>query len=206
MKRFLITLFYAAIDAAGGGTTLEPVELTSEKLTALKTAYLAAYAEQLKFPDPFSKESKDARMATFRIENEISAEENAIRKAANDAKNAEARNNRLALNSNQLSAYSEFLKVSADKKSTPEQVETAKMAFDTAKEVVENELLAKFVGSKPAKKSDDATGSKSSDSAAIVELYAAGKSHKEIEGEGYARSTVWHAINNAIIAGTVTKR
>lgn len=185
---------------ADTATSTAPV-LTSEKLTELNKAYLVAWSEMLKYPDPMSKEAKDAKLAVWKIEGEIKQENVNLDNAAKAAKTAEMRNQRLKLNQTQLDALTALLAVKSDKKATPESVQTAQTAFDTAKEAVDNELLAKYAGSKSAKTatpSDNGTESKeaSANKAAILELYAQGKTHKEIEEAGYKRSTVWHTINN----------
>ena len=177
----------------------EAKQLTSEKLEQLKKQYAEAWQKMAQFNDPFSKEAKDAKLAAWKIEGEMKAEEAALVKAANDAKIAEARNQRLQLNKTQLDAFEALLVAKADKKADPAKVAELQTAFDTAREAVENELLAKYATSKPAKVSADGdkpASEKGKDSAAIVDLFLQGKTHKEIEAAGYARSTVWHAINN----------
>lgn len=207
MKNFFLQLFYAVAATATGGAV---TPLTSPKLDELKASYRVAYKDMMKFDDPFSDEAKAAKMAAWKIEGEIKAEEAALLKAVNDAKIAEARNVRLALNANQLSSYATLIALQGDKKADPAKVVEAQAAFDTAKELVDNELLAKYAATKIAKpKSDgdtnEAKGGKSEQKAAILGLYKDGKKHAEIEAEGYAKSTVWHVINNAIKSGEVEK-
>jgi hypothetical protein len=198
MKTSFLRLLYAAAAAEVAGS--QPV--VSEKLTALKAQYTAAWQTMLTMTDPFSKETKDAKLAVWKIEGEIKAEEAAIQKQANDAKVAEMRNQRLQLNAKQLEAYSNLLAAKADKKTPADRLAELETAFATAKELVDNELLAKYAASSTAKKAATPTdgtpsdGKSNANTAAIVELYLAGKSHKEIEEAGYKRSTVWHAINN----------
>lgn len=202
---FLIQLFYAVAEGLANGGGNAPAPLTSEKLTELEAAHAAAWAVMITMKDPKAQETKDAKLAVWKIEGEIKAEEARLNKEAQDAKLTEARNARLSLNQNQLDAYAALLAVKADKKATPEQVQTAQTAFDTAKEAVDNELLAKYASSSPAKKSSSTdtgtTSEKSANKAAILELARAGKTKKEIEDAGYKRSTVWHTINDAKIAG-----
>lgn len=199
---FVRLLMAAIVDAATGGATVAPApELSSPKLTELKGLYAEAWKAMLAMTDPFSKETKDAKLAVWKIEGDIKAEEQRIVKEQNDAKLTEQRNKRLELNKNQLSAYATLLALQADKKAKPEDVQTAQTAFDTAKELVDNELLAKYAASSSAKKSQsdkDAkpeTGEAKANKAAIIELFVAGKTQKEIEEMGYARSTVWHTID-----------
>jgi hypothetical protein len=204
MKNFFILLFRAMADAATGGATT-PV-LSSPKLTELKEAYKTAFKEVQKIDDPFSDEAKTVNMAAWKIQGEIKAEEARIQKEINDAKIAEARNQRLLLNQGQLDAYAALLALRADKKADPAKVTEAEQAFNTAKELVDNELLAKYAASKSAKPASEngtteKSGKSSEQKAAILELARAGKNHKEIEADGYARSTVWHTINNAKLAG-----
>lgn len=204
MKRlFIVQLFYAIAEGianGGGNVDPKPVELTSDKLTQLKAAYATQWQEMLKHSDPFAKETKDAKLALWKIEGEIKAEEAGLQKAANDAKAAELRNQRLQLNANQLDAYAKLIAIEADKKAKPEDVQALRDAFNTAKELVDNELLAKYASSGSSRKKAEGDNSSDADKdakkAAILEMYAAGKTHKEIEEAGYARSTVWHTINN----------
>lgn len=207
---FLVQLFFAAIDAAGGGTTPQPIELTSETLTTLKASRKAAWAEMLKNEDPDTAEALAAKQAVWKIDGEIAAEKQLLQKAVNDAKLAESRKERLQLNENQFVAYDALNSAKSAKYKTEaektEAIATAQTAFDTAKELVNNELLNKFgVAKKPKAEGEQSEGSKSEQKAAILELYKAGKKHSEIEAAGYARSTVWHVINKAILAGEVEK-
>lgn len=198
---FLFRLYAAIVEAATGGKTLND----------LNNEYKTLWGEMLKFTDPTTKEAKDAKLAVWKKEGEIKAEEARLAKLENDAKIAEARNARLSLNSNQLAAYANLIALRNDKKADPAKVAEAETAFNTAKELVDNELLAKYAGSKPAKKSDssengtaETSGGKHKDE--ILALYRNGKKHGEIEIElNVPRSTVWHTINNAIKAGEVEK-
>src|SRR5260370_1406474 len=76
------------------------------------------------------------------------------------------------------------------------KLDELKAAFKTAKEAVDNELLAKYAGSKSAKKSENGTETATEKSQNVDDqvwpLIAAGKTNKEIEAEtGIPRSTVW---------------
>lgn len=199
-------VFFRSPDVAEAtATAAVKAEPTSEKLVALKQAMKEKWSIARQIEDPFSDEAKAANMEVFKLKGEIAAEIAAIIAAENAAKIAEARNARLALNKNQLDLFASLLAVKADKRATAETVAAAQTAFDTAKELVDNELLAKYASSRPAKaavSSDGATTAKTSaNKDAILELARAGKSHKEIEAEGHKRSTVWHTINNAKKAG-----
>ena len=182
---------------AATATAPTPAPLTSEKLQSLQNDYRKQWAEVTKISDPFSPEAQAANMALWKIQGEIKAEQAALNKAAADAKISEMRNERLKLVANLLDAHAANLAVHADKKATPEAKAEAETKFAEAKQVVENELLAKFAGSKPAKTADGEAKARrnSGNSAEIVEMYLNGKTHAEIESAGYARSTVWHAID-----------
>lgn len=196
MKNFIKLFLTASVNAATGAVS---APLTSEKLDQLNVAYATAWEKMITFKDPRAVETKNAKLEVFRIEGEIKAEELALQKAVNDAKIAEQRNLRLKLNSNQLDAYAALIAIKADKKATAEAVQAAQTAFDTAKELVDNELLAKYAASKSAKPKADGetaeTDKSSETKAAILEMFNAGKTHAEIEAAGYARSTVWHVID-----------
>lgn len=180
------------------GTTTAPA---AEKPTIeqLKASGIAAWQEVIKHPDPFTDEAKAASMAYSKIQGEIKSAELAQAKVAAEAEMTEKRNARLALTKTLLDAHKALLAAVNDKKADPAKIAELQTAFDTAQEVVNNELLAKFAASRPAKVTSDKTSSNGTDgsdnSAAIVELHIAGKSQKEIEEMGYKRSTVWHAIN-----------
>lgn len=198
MKSVKMYFAPAANETATGAATI-PKPLTSEKLQALKAEYSEKWQAMLKMSDPFSEETKNAKLAVWKIEGEIKAEEAALVKAQKDAEIEQARNERLKLNENQLASYAHLLAVQSNKKASPEELQLANDAFNTAKELVDNELLARYAGSKSAKKSsgsNENSGSKSEQSAAIIEMFLAGNSNKEIEEAGYKRSTVWHTINN----------
>lgn len=198
MKKFFAPAATEAVAAAPAP------ELTSEKLTALKAEYAKAWQEMVTQTDPFAESTKNAKMKVWTIEGQMKSELAELQKAANEAKIAEMRNERLKLNENQLAAYAVLLGIRADKKADPAKVTEAEQAFITARELVDNELLAKYAASKPAKAvtSSDHEGS-DTDKAAILELARTGMSKKDIEAKGYARSTVWHAIDKAKKAGEV---
>jgi len=210
MKSTFLYLLFTAVanELTGGGNAAgTPVELTSDKLTELKASRKAAWAEMLKHEDPDTAEALAAKQAVWKIDGEIAAEKQAMKKAVNDAKIQEARNERLKMNENQFTAYDALKAILADKKATDEQKAAAQTAFDTAKELVNNALLGSMAAKPKAAKTDgeQSEGSKSEQKAAILELYKAGKKHSEIEAAGYARSTVWHVIDKAIKAGEVEK-
>lgn len=178
-------------------------ELTSPLLVELRAKYVAAWQEQSKHVDPFSQGAKDAKMTAFKIEGEIAAEMARLNKEANDAKIAELRNERLKLVANLLDAQKAIL--TSPKNTTPAAMAELQTAFETAQEIVNNELLAKYAASRPAKaKVEGETSTKTEGGAnkeAILEMARSGKTQKEIIEAGYKRSTVWHTVNNAKIAG-----
>lgn len=201
---FLLRLFAAIVESVGGAT----VELSSETLTALKATRKSAWAEMLKHEDPDTSEALAAKQAVWKIDGEIAAEKQKLQNEVNAAKLAETRKERLQLNENQFIAYDALLAVKAKKGVTPEQIAEAQTAFDTAKELVNNELLSKFGSAKKAVKADGeaSSESKSAAKAAILDAYKGGRTHAQIEADGIApRSTVWHVIDKAIKAGEVEK-
>ncbi len=201
---FLVRLFAAIVEAVGGTAVATPKVLTSELLEKLKAEHKALWAELIKHEDPDSEEAKDASLAVFKKKGEIKAEEANLLKIENEAKQTAARNERLKFAQDLIDAVT--AKVSAPKNTSADKMAELESAVATAKEKVENELLAKFAGSKPAKTAaaTDGTAKVSEGGAnkeAILELARAGKTQKEIIEAGYKRSTVWHTVNNAKIAG-----
>ena len=187
-KSFLAQLFYAVVESVGGPSPVVAPVLTSEKLTELKATRKTMCNEMRKIEDSESKDFLDAKLAIFKIDGEIKAEEAGILKAQNDAKIAEMRNERLKLSAN----YKAAILANTGKGAN---AETA-AAEANAMEILNNELLAKYAGSRPAKVATGETSEKSGKSsnvdATCFPLFAAGKSCKEVETEtGIARSTVW---------------
>jgi hypothetical protein len=186
--------------ATGGAIT----ELTSAVLVALKAEKKALWSELIKHEDPDTKEALEAKMNVWKKDGEIKAEIQRLESEANAQKIAEQRNIRLQLNTLQLDALRALIAEQSKKSPNAETVTTLQAAFDTAKEAVDNELLAKYAKSAVVKKSENGETKETSEAAAakkatILALYRSGKKHAEIETEtGFARSTVWHVINNAI--------
>lgn len=181
------------------------IELSSPKLIELKAAVQTAYTEMLKHTDYLAIETKNAKLALYKAESDMNAEIAALNKAANDAKIAEARNQRLALVSNLLAAHLAFK--TAPKTSKPEQLAELETAFNTANEAVQNELLAKYATSKPASSTNGDGGKSSANTDAVCwPLFAAGKSNKEVETEtGIPRSTVWFSSDRYKKANQIAK-
>lgn len=202
MKRLLVRLLFAtaATEAGAGSNAVEtPKPLTSEKLVELQKQYADAWSKMIQIKNPLSAEAKDAKLAVYKIEGEMKAEEQALVKAENERKLQEQRNERLALNTKQLELHTALVTMRADKKADAAKLAELENEFNTAKEAVDNELLAKYAASSTARKKTS-TGEKTERNTeqkdAIIELYLAGKTQKEIEEQGFKRSTVWHTINN----------
>ena len=196
MKKFITLLFAADVATS----TAQP--LTSETLVKLRNEKKALWAEMVKHEDPDTDEAKNASLAVHKKQGEINAEEANLRKIASDAEITAKRNERLKLAQNLIDAVT--AKLTAPKNTPADKMAEFDGAIATAREIVENELLAKFAASKPAKVAADGATPKSDGGAnkeAILELARSGKTQKEIIEAGYKRSTVWHTVNNAKIAG-----
>lgn len=191
---------------AGEQTATAPAKsvLTSENLTALKTEYKAKFLALAGFDDPFSEAATNAKLELWKVDGLIKSEESKINKELRDAEIAEQRNARLGMNTKQLDAYAALIIAKADKKTPADKLAQLETDFATAKEAVDNELLAKYAASKPAAAKTDGTAKTSDGGAnktAILELARAGKTRKEIEEMGFARATVWFATDDAKKAG-----
>lgn len=203
MKQIFLTLFLFA-DAATGGAVAAVAEFTSELLTKLKAEKKLLWAELIKHEDPDTKEALEAKMNVWKKDGEIKSEIQRLELEAAKQKLDEQRNLRLGMNKAQFDAYDKLLAAKAVKNAKPEDIAAAQTAFDTAKELVDNELLAKYAKSSLAKAGTDGTKAgkpaTSENKYKILDLYRAGKKHSEIIAEtGIPDSTVWHTINNAIV-------
>lgn len=181
----------------GGGqvTQLQP-EPTSEKLDDLKKQRTEVFGKikQAENEEEMVKLTGELQ----RVDREISAEKLAIKKAENDAKIAEERAKRVKLVDDLLDLNVKNNTIQADKKASAEDKETAKLAFEAAREVVVNELLARYGTAKPAVSATKSEGgSKGKIGHEIVELFkghrAAGLTDaaaiKAIIEAGYSRGT-----------------
>lgn len=173
------------------------VEPQSELLTKLKSDKKAAWAEMRKFEDPDAPEAVEAKLAVYKIDQDIKAEIASLRKIEADAKIAEQRNARVALVDNYDAAVLALTNAKKDDKPA------AQDEVNTAREVIVNELLARYATSKPATGGTATTsGTKGATSKAIVELYIANKAggmndtenKKAIEAAGYSRGTTGAAV------------
>lgn len=190
-------------------------QTTPKTIEDLKSAVLAAFQETRKFEDPFSEEYKAAKLAYAKAEGELKSAEMAAVKVAQEAELAEKKNARLALNTAQLDAYEAFLNGKRTKGIDPAKMAEIEAAFVTAKEAVDNELLAKFAGSSPARKSTtpatdgESTNGKSTKGKTdeiCWPLFAAGKTPKEVEAiTEIPRSTVWFSYDRLRKANAESK-
>ncbi len=200
----LMTAAATEATAATGNTAASPAPekvYTSDKLTAIDADIKSRKAALRAIDDMDSPEYETALGELVKANAERKAEIANIKAEERKAEQAEVRNKRVAMFDNAVAAIVANTAVQSDKKSTPEQKdEAAKLAAET-RELVVNALLGSTP--KPAVSSeagDKKAGSSSANREAIVALWLAGKTHAEIELEGYAKSTVWHAINDYKIA------
>jgi len=165
-----------ATTEAANQTAQTAPELTSAKLVEIqgKTAEAFAKLQGTKYNSP---EYKDAKLELFKLDNEEKAEIANIKRAEQDAKVAEARNARIALVDN-------YDKATGD----------AKVA---AREILVNELLARFSASSPAKKSggEKSSGGKTK-SETIADMMAAGNTYDEMIAAGMGDGTIRTVAGN----------
>lgn len=189
--------------AATGNTAASPAPekvYTSDKLTAIDADIKSRKSALRAIEDMDSAEYETALGELVKANAERKAEIANIKAEERKAEQAEVRNKRVAMFDNAVSAIIANNAVQADKKSTQEQKdEAAKLAAET-RELVVNALLGSTPKPAATEAGDKKSGSSSANREAIVALWMAGKTHAEIELEGYAKSTVWHAINDYKIA------
>lgn len=201
MKIGNFVAFYRNPDAAHA--TAAP-ELSSPKLIELREKRKAAWKAMIAVEDGESQAAIDAKMELWKIDGEINAEKQALVKAEQDAKIQQLRNERLALNVTMLDAYKAL--ITAPKNTPADKLAELQTAFDSAKETVDNELLAKYAASSSgrkaaAKTSDDGsedakTSGKAERDAKLWPLFAAGKTAKQVQDEtGENRSNVWFSLD-----------
>lgn len=134
-----------------------PAEVTSPKLLEIRAAMDAIFAKQDAFTkDTPRKDKLDANLELFKLTNDEKAEQANIKKAEADAKIAEARNARVKMLDDLLSAYT----ASQAAIGSGMPIEESNVLNDTyhkLREEVVNQLLAKFAGSAPAKTAKDGT-------------------------------------------------
>lgn len=152
MKRTIIFLLAAAATEAGASVqnAVLPTLPTSAKLTELQTL-LSTQGESLKTLPVMSKEWNDAMLEIYKTNKLIDAEIAGIKRAENEAKIAELRNNRIAFVTNYKAAVIADFLVQNDKKAD----EAAKLASGEnllkLEEGLKTELLKTVPGSTPAK-------------------------------------------------------
>lgn len=180
-------------------TTNKPVEAakvaatvpepTSAKLTEIRAKQDEIF-QQLKLQnDRKSQDYKDLKLQDFKLDNEEKAEIANIKKAESDAKVAEARNARIALVDN-------YDKATGD----------AKVA---AREILVNELLARYATSSPAKKDGSVKGTGGNKTNEIFALMDSGATYDSLIAAGYAdgtiRSAAWKGQYKKGAGGTYVK-
>lgn len=207
MKR--VFMLSAIADGTGGATATATAnatanvvkfEPTSDKLTELKAAKKAAWDKFRQIEDVDSKEYSDAQTELLKINSDIKAEVANIIALKNAAELAEKRNARVALIDNYDAAVIALSTVNADKKASDADKATAADNVAKAREIIVNELLAKFAGSSTAKltvQTDKPAGTKGATSAAIREAFIANRAAgmtdtenvKAIIASGHSRGT-----------------
>lgn len=123
-------------------------EPASELLTKLRNDYSVAF-DAMKLLTDINEQQK-SMLVTFKIQKEIEGEITNIKTLARDAEAQMKRNERIKLVDTLLAAHVAKLMVDSDKKSTEEARNVANDAFNAAKDVVQNELLARYGTSKPS--------------------------------------------------------
>ncbi len=180
-------------------------DFTSDKLIELRKQRLDFKLLARTF-EPDSDAENDALMNAYKIEQQIKTEIATIKtEHAKMVLDAE-RNKRVALNTKQfviLFGSDDLFKQYLNGLTAEQRAE-----FTTANEIVNNELLSKFgksVTSKPTTGTttagQTADGANKSDIVTqhiqnVANGLSDSDSRKQIEKLGFARSTVWHAVNN----------
>jgi hypothetical protein len=177
-------------------------ETLEAKIERLKAVAIEAEKASRAFDDIFSEPYKAAKLAASKAMGAYMAAIGEAEKLENEAKLNEQKNARIALFDNAIEAYQAMTEAEneADKASLS-------VAFETARELVVNELLAKF-GASPKKatsgEAGKATAPKASENgttekARIVADWLASDmklTNKQLIEMGYSRSTVFHALND----------
>lgn len=190
-------------------------EPTSDKLTAIRAEQDVLMAQQSD-ANLDRKQRLELNMKLFKLTSDENAEIAAIKRAEAELLLADKRNARAKLFYDAVDAikmeykhYYEVFSVSGKTDADIAEMNKFTDAAKTAGEIVVNELLGKLATNTPAKSVATGTtstvnGDKGAATGEIVAMHianlAAGQSktdsRKNIETAGYARSTVWHAINN----------
>ena len=175
-------------------TTEEPEVLTSDKLIALQTELKTKKAALRAIDDMDSNEYETALGEIFKTNAAIKAENAELLAAKRKAEIAEANNKRIALFDEAVAAYVANEATKADKKADQTAKDAAAADYAAKRESVVNILVGSTQKSSSTSKADG--GKAGENAAAIVALHLDGKTNSEIEDAGYAKSTIWHAINN----------
>ena len=227
MKRVIMFFLDAAVHGAqSAGVVMQTAPIVkvynSEKLTQLRADKKAAW-EALNNQNPEagtvyefdSPEWLKQSMEVFRIGKLIDGEIAALKQAEVDAELSVKRSERVALNTAQLAAYDAMLAVNADKKATQEAKYAAAETFRIAKEVVDNELLAKYASAKSVTTTATSTGGgeRGATGAKILERLRAhiaeGKTStdavKSVIAEGFSRGTVGSVRTQMVKDGEIAE-
>lgn len=179
-------------------------EPTSDKLETLKIALIDAQ-KIVATQEPGSAAFTDAMIKAFQVGKEIDAEKLNIKKLLHEQEVAMKRNERIALFDEAIVAYDAVIAINATEASIDEK-NAVYDAYKAKREIVVNELLAKYATSKPSTvatqgvaKSTSTNGNKAADILAMFhEQRAQGipdaTIKKNIEAAGHARGTVGAVI------------
>lgn len=186
---------------------------TNDKIVELQAAKKAKFAEMVKI-DPDNVDAlTNANLEIFKLQKDIEAEIANMKGEERKQEIAMKMQERIKIREDfeaallaSIDANSALAKIAVGKR-TPEQIEennAVNDALKAAREKLDNELLARYATSTPAKSVATGEPKESSDKSKILELHLANvannmtdaQSRKALEDAGYKRSTVWHAVNN----------
>jgi len=188
--------------AATGAAVIAQKVYTSDKLTALRAARKVEAGKLNAIEDTESEDYAKQFDIVFKADQEIKAEIANLKQAEREAEIQEKRAAKVSLFDTCITAWDANTAAQADKKMSLEDKNAVYDAYKTAREVVVNMLLGTVA--KPATASTGtagaSTGTAGANAEAIVALFLAGETLAQIEAKGYAKSTVWHAVNNYKIA------
>lgn len=187
-------------------------EPTNEKTAEIDGKIDALFAAQDSETDRAKKLA--ISMEIYKLQQERAAEVNNIKKHQRELELKEAQNKRIQLVTDLLAAHEANLAVQANKKATEEEKTAANEAFVAAREIVQNELLAKYKTSSPAKTSADGgvnvpTSGKSAEiKTRLLDMVANGTplatAKKMLVDEGFSRGTVGTVATVLIKAGEIS--
>lgn len=175
--------------ATDAGTT-ETVKVYENQKTAELRQKLADLFLSIQKMQPGTPEANNAMLEGFKIQKEIEAEQNAMKRAEGEAKIQELRNQRIGL----ATAYKDAVLANTGKGKNDE----TQAAEDAAYEALVNELLSKYAAKTTAPVGDKPAGTKGETSKKILERYQfhlstgldSTAAKKAVIDEGYARGTV----------------